>query len=211
MVTLGELRKLGYDPEGRNIKFISGFHSPKEQLLLQEFLALKRHNTQLDGWTCLSDAGCYSLVMTHPTFQGQVAKVSANCNDPAFWHYMEAITLQNQHNPHVPQVSGYVRVKDGSFLVLMEKLNELAQKDHSRIKPLQDMTEGKYPLNSYVRKRISDEEAERYAASLPAQLFELCMLIRANPNHWGFDISHMNVLKRGDDLVLTDVYAIDYR
>ncbi len=214
MVTLKELRELGADPEGRQIKFKYGFHTEDQKWLLEAFLAGKRHSGNLNGWDTLSDAGCFSRILTHPAFTGQVVKISL-ANDMAYRHYIEQVVLPNQHNPHVPAVHGYVRLKDGSFLVLMERLEEIvnerfAPKRLAKLSIIRELIEGKHRVGQrYGRQKLTEKEAMIYQGYLPDHLLDLCKRLRRNPERWEYDLKTENIMLRGTDLVITDPYCLE--
>lgn len=216
MLTLGELMASGgVDPTGRDHAFVWGFATPHMQEMKNIFIAGKRHQRTLADWETISEAGCYSVVLTHYAFPGMVAKISTS-SDLAYCDYVERVAIPLQGNPHVPKIYGHVRLKDGSSFTLMEALDEslaslnLPKNFSAHFAQLRTLTVGKSALGtSYVFTPLSDEEVNAQCWSIPEELMCVVRKLRENPNLWAFDMKMENVMLRGDTLVITDPYSID--
>lgn len=154
------------------------------------------------GFHCLGE-GYYGMVFTHRSFHGKyVLKVFQD-------HFYEAfiqIAQANADNPHFPRFIGNVmRVTDTVRMVRIEVLQELSHAEQQALDGNFAFMEMRMQAEEVATDDLDPEEAEvepQYRGFFDA----LCEVYRRKPQDARMDMHILNVMKRGQTLVITDPY-----
>ncbi|MDE0723524.1 MAG: hypothetical protein OSB62_02355 [Alphaproteobacteria bacterium] len=153
--------------------------------------------TGTEGLGELIDKGSLGHVFELPESSGQVVKITQEYDD-GYTVWMEGFVLKNQDNPYVPQVSFYMRLKNGQSIILMERLVGFKDAPYTRnVQQQQDM------LLTIAEELAQGKADEILEMDLPEGVFEILEFLMNYCADW-MDVAEQNAMFRGETLVFTD-------
>ncbi len=153
--------------------------------------------TGTEGLGELIDKGSLGHVFELPKSPNQVVKITQEYDD-GYSVWMEGFVLKNQDNPYVPQVSFYMRLKNGQSIILMERLAGFKDAPHTRnVQQQQDM------LITIAQELAQGKADEILEMDLPEGVFEILEFLMNYGADW-MDVAEQNAMFRGETLVFTD-------
>jgi len=149
--------------------------------------------------------GASSVVFEHPT-KPYILKVFQN--DDAYFNYFE-FCLCNQNNPFIPKVKPVLLHGPNSGIVKIEKLFPIDKRDRFALKAMQWVEAELYLGDKIGLPKFNEDlyhkEIGEWIKNNPA-FVSLAKHLRSRTKGTGlhFDFHESNIMKRGDQLVITD-------